>query len=51
MNVLSTALYSYSQGAFIMIGVFAAVCIGIVAAIFLLMGTDKNKRKKNNDTD
>lgn len=44
MTNLSIALYSFSQGAFIMIGIFAVVCIAIVGAIFLLMGTDKTKK-------
>lgn len=48
MNMITTALYSFSNGAFIMIGVFAVVCIAIVGAIFLLMGTDKSK-KTNGD--
>ncbi|MBW3518585.1 hypothetical protein [Flavobacterium sp. NKUCC04_CG] len=47
MTTITTALYSFSNGAFIMIGVFAVVCIAIVAAIFLLMGSDKGK--KTND--
>jgi hypothetical protein len=44
MNKLFLPLYSWDNGAFIMIGIFALVIIGLVAAIFLLMGTDKKKK-------
>jgi hypothetical protein len=44
MNKLFLPLYSWDNGAFIMIGIFALVIIGLVAAVFLLMGTDKKKK-------
>ena len=37
-------LYSWDNGAFIMIGVFALVILGLVGAIFLMMGNNKNKK-------
>ena len=47
MANLSIPLYSWSNGAFIMIIVFALVIIGLVGAVFFLMNTDK--KKKRND--
>lgn len=44
MNKLIIPLYSHDNGTFIMIGVFALVIIGLVGAVFLLMGTDKKKK-------
>jgi flagellar basal body-associated protein FliL len=38
-------LYSWDNGAFIMIGVFAVVIIGLVSAIFLMMGSNKKKKE------
>lgn len=46
MNKLSIALYSWDNGAFIMIGIFSLVIIGLVAAVFLLMGTDEKKNEE-----
>ncbi|WP_089046932.1 hypothetical protein [Flavobacterium aquatile] len=37
-------LYSWDNGAFIMIGVFALVIIGLISAIFLMMGSNKKKK-------
>ncbi|POS01942.1 hypothetical protein [Flavobacterium croceum] len=37
-------LYSWEQGSFIMIGVFSLVCLGLVGAIFLMMGSSKKKK-------
>ncbi|GEM_PF-421615 len=51
MTNLSIALYSFSQGAFIMVGIFAVVCIAIVGAIFLLMGTDKTKKETEKNSE
>ncbi len=44
MNKLMIPLYSWDNGAFIMIGVFALVILGLVGAIFLMMGSSKNKK-------
>lgn len=38
-------LYSWDNGAFIMIGVFAVVIIGLISAIFLMMGSNKKKKE------
>jgi hypothetical protein len=43
MALLSIPMYSWENGAFIMIGVFALVIIALVGAIFLIM----NGNKKN----
>lgn len=43
MAFLSIPMYSWENGAFIMIGVFALVIITLVGAIFLMM----NGNKKN----
>ncbi|MDG1040338.1 MAG: hypothetical protein P8H13_07620 [Polaribacter sp.] len=37
-------LVSWTNGT-ILIGVFAVVCVGLVAAVFLLMSTDKKKKE------
>jgi hypothetical protein len=44
MNQLIISLYSWNNGAFIMIGIFALVIIGLVGTIFLMMGSNKNKK-------
>jgi hypothetical protein len=38
-------LYSHDNGTFIMIGVFALVIIGLIGAVFLMMGSDKKKNE------
>jgi hypothetical protein len=42
MNLLNIPLVSWVNGT-IMIGVFVVVVIGLVAAVFLLMNSDKPK--------
>ena len=37
-------LVSWTTGT-ILIGVFALVCIGLIAAVYLLMSTDKKKKE------
>jgi phosphotransferase system glucose/maltose/N-acetylglucosamine-specific IIC component len=37
-------LYSWGNGAFIMIGVFSLVIIGLVGAVLLMMNSDKKKK-------
>jgi hypothetical protein len=44
MNQLVVPLYSHDNGTFIMIGVFALVIIGLIGAVLLMMGNDKNKK-------
>ncbi|WP_188361785.1 hypothetical protein [Flavobacterium orientale] len=44
MNKLFFSLYSWDNGAIIMIGVFALVIIGIIAAVMLMMNSDKKKK-------
>ncbi|MFY7741044.1 MAG: hypothetical protein ACOVQR_00215 [Flavobacterium sp.] len=43
MGLLSIALYSWDNGAFIMIGVFALVIFGLVGAVMMMMNS-KNKK-------
>ncbi len=45
MNKLIVPLYSWENGAFIMIGIFALVIIGLVGAIFLMLGSNKNIKR------
>ncbi len=45
MEKLILPLYSWGNGAFIMIVVFALVILGLVGAIFLMMGSSKKKNK------
>jgi len=44
MTFLNIPLYSWENGAFIMIGIFALVIFALVSAIFLMMN---GKNKKN----
>lgn len=44
MNFLNLPLVSWTNGT-VMIGVFVVVVIGLVAAIFLLMNSDKSAPK------
>ena len=44
MNNIIIPLYSHGNGTFIMVGVFALVILGLVGAIFLMMGSDKKKK-------
>jgi hypothetical protein len=43
MELSSIALYSWDNGAFIMIGVFALVILGLVGAVMMMMNS-KNKK-------
>ncbi len=40
----NSALYSWSNGSFIMIIVFSLVIIGIIGAVLIMMNTDKKKK-------
>lgn len=44
MTLLNFSLYSWDNGAFIMIGVFALVIVAIVTTVILMMSS---KNKKN----
>lgn len=43
MNKLTLALYSWENGAIIMVGVFGLVIIGLIAAVMMMMNS-KNKK-------
>lgn len=45
MTSLNIPLYSWDNGAFIMIGVFALVIFGLVGIVFMMM----NSKNKKND--
>jgi hypothetical protein len=47
MKNLVLPLYSWGNGAFIMIVVFSIVILGIVGGVMLLMNTDKKKKEKD----
>lgn len=47
MKNLILPLYSWGNGAFIMIIVFGLVIFGLIGAVMLMMNTDK--KKKDND--
>ena len=38
------SLYSWENGSFIMIVVFGLVIIGLIAAVFMMMNSDKKKK-------
>jgi len=40
----NTSLYTWDNGSIIIVFVFGAVIIGIVATVFLLMNSDKKKK-------
>lgn len=40
-------LYSWGNGAFIMVVVFSLVILGLVGGVYLLMNTDKKKKEKD----
>jgi hypothetical protein len=44
MANLFVPLYSHSNGAFIMIAIFALVILGLVGAVMLMMNSDKKKK-------
>lgn len=44
MKNLFISLFDFNNGAFIMIGVFALVIIGIIGAVMFMMNTDKKKK-------
>jgi len=44
MDKLVISLYSWENGAIIMVGVFALVIIALVGAVFLMMNSDKKKK-------
>lgn len=43
MKLSSIALYSWDNGAFIMIGIFVLVILGLVGAVMMMMNS-KNKK-------
>ena len=44
MTNLLVPLYSWGNGAFIMIAIFALVILGLVGAVMLMMNSYKNKK-------
>ncbi|MEO4005191.1 MULTISPECIES: hypothetical protein [unclassified Flavobacterium] len=46
MAKLFISLYSWSIGAFIMIGIFSFVIFSLVAYIFLMMNSNKKKKER-----
>ena len=44
MANLLLPLYSWGNGAFIMIAIFAIVILGLVGAVMLMMNNDKKKK-------
>ncbi len=44
IHSLFSALYSWENGAFVMIGVFSLVLIALVGAVWLMMSNDKKKK-------
>ena len=44
MNNLFIPLYSWENGAIIMVGVFALVIAALVGAVFFMMNSDKKKK-------
>ncbi|WP_168732841.1 hypothetical protein [Flavobacterium supellecticarium] len=47
MVKLFISLYSWSVGAFIMIGIFSFVIFSLVASIFLMMNSNKKKKERD----
>ncbi len=49
MIATNSVLYSWGNGAFLMIGVFALVILGMVGVVMMMAGSSKNKDQKKND--
>lgn len=45
MKNLAIPLFNFGNGAFIMIVIFGLVILGLIAAVFFLMNTDKKKKE------
>ena len=45
LNMKDTTLFSWDNGTIIMVIVFSLVIIGLVAAVFIMMNTDKKTKK------
>ena len=46
MANLALPLYSWGNGAFIMVAVFGLVIVGLIGAVMFLMNSDKKKKKR-----
>ena len=46
MANLALPLYSWENGAFIMVAVFGLVIVGLIGAVMFLMNSDKKKKKR-----
>ena len=44
MKNLFFPLFNFNNGAFIMIGIFSLVTLGLVGAVMFMMNTDKKKK-------
>jgi phosphotransferase system glucose/maltose/N-acetylglucosamine-specific IIC component len=44
MKNLVLPLFDFNNGAFIMIGIFTLVIIGLVGAVMMMMNSDKKKK-------
>jgi hypothetical protein len=44
MKNLLLPLYSWDNGAFIMVFIFGLVILGLIGVVYLLMNTDKKKK-------
>ncbi|UUC44983.1 hypothetical protein [Flavobacterium cerinum] len=44
---LFASLYSWTSGAFIMIGIFSFVIFSLVAYVFIMMNNDKKKKERD----
>lgn len=47
MTLINIPFYSWGSGAFIMTIIFGLVIIGLVAAIYLMMSSDKANKKED----
>ncbi|MBN9284981.1 MULTISPECIES: hypothetical protein [Flavobacterium] len=47
MEKLAMPLYSWSNGAFIMIGIFSLVVFCLIGIVFFMMNTDKKKKERD----
>jgi hypothetical protein len=47
MTPLNIPLYSWENGAFIMIVIFGLVIVGLIAGVILMMNNDKSKKPDN----
>ena len=45
LKMKDTSLFTLDNGTFVMVFIFGAVIIGLIAAVFIMMNSDKKKKE------